>query len=152
MMDSARAIENLLYRYAECIDAGDLTGMAQLFEHAVYQAEGGPELRDWHEVEKLNRYLVILYDDGTPKTKHVTTNAQIEVDEDAGTASCRSYFSVFQGVGGPPAVIVQGRYHDRFERAQGAWRFSARRIFMEQRGDLSRHLRLERLRVAQSSS
>jgi hypothetical protein len=27
-------ITNLLYRYAECIDAGDLAGAAALFEHA----------------------------------------------------------------------------------------------------------------------
>ena len=34
-MDSARAIENLLYTYAERIDAGDFDGVAALFEHAT---------------------------------------------------------------------------------------------------------------------
>ncbi len=33
MADSAREIENLLYTYAERIDAGDLEGLADLFAH-----------------------------------------------------------------------------------------------------------------------
>ena len=41
---------------------------------------------------------VIVYDDGTPRTKHVTTNLAIEVDEDEGTAVSRSYFTVLQAL------------------------------------------------------
>ena len=33
MSDAAHEIENLLYAYAERIDAGDLEGVAGLFEH-----------------------------------------------------------------------------------------------------------------------
>ena len=33
MSDHAREIENLLYVYAERIDAGDLEGVAELFTH-----------------------------------------------------------------------------------------------------------------------
>jgi hypothetical protein len=33
MHDSAREIENLLHRYAELIDGGDLDGVAALFAH-----------------------------------------------------------------------------------------------------------------------
>jgi hypothetical protein len=66
----------------------------------------------------------------------------LEVDEEAGTAAARSYFSVLQQVGdGPLQAIVAGRYHDRFERVDGAWRFSERRIFVDLTGDLSHHLR-----------
>ena len=36
------------------------------------------------------RDSVIIYEDGTPRTKHVTTNLAIEVDEEAGTAVSRS--------------------------------------------------------------
>ena len=39
---------------------------------------------------------VRLLDDGTPKTKHVTTNAIIEVDDDAGTATSRANYAVTQ--------------------------------------------------------
>jgi hypothetical protein len=30
--------------------------------------------------------MIIVYDDGTPRTKHVTTNIAIEVDEEADTS------------------------------------------------------------------
>jgi hypothetical protein len=38
-------------------------------------------------------------------------------------------------------TIVSGRYHDRFERRDGQWRFVERRVHTELVGDLSRHLR-----------
>ena len=94
------------------------------------------------QVAAVNKSLVILYEDGTPRTKHVTTNLILEVDENAGTAASRSYFTVLQQVGDAPLQpIVAGRYHDRFECVAGAWRFSERRIFIDLTGDLSRHLR-----------
>lgn len=88
------------------------------------------------------REHVIVYDDGTPRTRHVTTNIAIEVDEEAGTAVSRSYFTVFQAL---PDValrpIVVGRYHDRFERHDGRWRFAARHVRTDLVGDVTRHLR-----------
>ena len=33
-MQAETQIANLLYRYAECIDTGDLAAAAELFEHA----------------------------------------------------------------------------------------------------------------------
>jgi len=141
MADARGEIENLLYTYAERMDAGDLEGVARLFEHAVYRAGDGPPLSA-EEVLRVNRELVILHEDGTPRTKHLTTNARIEVDERADTASARSCFTVIQGVAGAPlAPIVAGRYHDRFERVDGAWRFCERHILVDLVGDLSRHLR-----------
>ena len=142
---NARAeITNLIFSYAERMDAGDLAGVARLFEHARYRAGEGAPL-SWEEVERVNREVVILHEDGTPRTKHVTTNLWIEVDEAAGQARCRSYFTVIQGLGGNPLQpIVAGRYHDRFERVDGAWRFSERQIHVDLVGDVSHHLRISR--------
>ena len=85
---------------------------------------------------------VIIYDDGTPRTKHVTTNLAIEVDEEAGTAFSRSYFTALQAL---PDLALQptasGRYHDRFERRDGQWRFVERRVRTDLVGNVSRHLR-----------
>jgi hypothetical protein len=39
-------------------------------------------------------------DDGTPRTKHVTTNITINVDDAAGTATSRAYFTVLQALPG----------------------------------------------------
>ena len=37
-------------------------------------------------IEKMLRDSLIVYEDGTPRTKHVTTNVAIEVDEEAVSA------------------------------------------------------------------
>ncbi len=143
-LDRMRAeteIANLLYRYAECIDAGDLEGAAALFEHARIRVGPGDTI-DAAALLAIWKSLILLHADGTPRTKHVTTNPIIDVDEDAGTASCRSYYTVLQQPEGRPLqTIVAGRYHDRFERVDGRWRFSYRDLtLMDLVGDTSRHL------------
>ena len=134
-------ILNLLYRYAECIDAGDLAGAAALFEHARIRV-GAEDTIDAAQLLGIWKSLIVLHPDGTPRTKHVTTNPIIEVDEDAGTANCRSYYTVLQQTDEfPLQTIVTGRYHDRFERVDGQWRFSYRDLtLIDMVGDVSHHL------------
>lgn len=142
-MDSARAIENLLHRYAELIDLGDLEGVARLFAHGEILAPAATSgAKGYDAVLAMYRASTRLYPDtGTPHTRHVTTNAIIEVDEAANRATARSYFTVFQSLDDfPLQPIISGRYHDVFERHDGAWRFHQRRMLPEQWGDLSRHL------------
>ncbi len=81
-----------------------------------------------------------LYEDGTPRTKHVTTNAIIEV-ENNDHASARSYYTVFQQLDDfPLQPIIAGRYQDSFHRMDGRWWFERRTMFVDLLGDLSRHL------------
>jgi 3-phenylpropionate/cinnamic acid dioxygenase small subunit len=135
-------ITNLLYRYAECIDAGDLEGAAALFEHARIRI-GGPDTIDATQLLGIWKSLIVLHPDGTPRTKHVTTNPIVEVDEDAGTASCRSYYTVLQQTDDfPLQTIVTGRYHDRFERVDSKWRYSYRDLtLIDMVGDVGHHLK-----------
>ena len=135
-----RDITQLVYRYAERMDAGDFAGVAVLFERAVYRAAGGPELRGAAELESVLARMVRLYD-GVPATKHVTTNLVVELADDGASASSRSYFTVLQALPDfPLQTIVAGRYHDRFVLDGGAWRFVERVVWMELVGDVSRHL------------
>jgi hypothetical protein len=145
MSDPARAIENLLYLYAERIDAGDLEGVAELFSHGrIEAAPGAGPVRVFEgreQVLALYRASTRLYEDGTPRTRHVTTNAWIEVEPDGARASARSGFTVFQQVGDAPLQpIVCGRYADTFHRLAGRWWFDTRRMQVDLVGDLSRHL------------
>jgi hypothetical protein len=82
------------------------------------------------------------YEDGTPRTKHVTTNLIVDVDDAAGTATCRSYFTVLQAVPGELFLqpVVAGRYRDAFVRDGDGWRFTARHMMVDLVGDLSHHL------------
>jgi ketosteroid isomerase-like protein len=142
-MSGYNAVANLIGLYAERIDSGDFAGVGQLLAHAVVTAEGGDlEVRGADAVQAMYEGWTRRYEDnGTPHTKHVTTNLVIEVDEDAGTASCRSYITVLQAT---DALHLQpvfaGRYHDLFERVEGTWRFSGRHMITDYIGDLSQHL------------
>lgn len=140
--ESRRQIERLLYTYAERIDAGDFDGVGALFaDGEIRVSDEGPGLRGREAVRRLYAASVRLHVDGTPCTKHVTTNVVVYADEAAGTATARSYFTVLQQLDDfPLQVIVAGRYHDAFERAGGSWRFAVRRMYVDLRGDLSRHL------------
>ncbi len=138
---SYRAIENLIATYAELVDDGDFAGVGILLADASFTGGGGP-VSGRDAIERMLRDRVIVYDDGTPRTKHVTTNLIIEVHEETGTAVSRSYFTALQALPDLPLQpIVSGRYHDRFERSDGHWRFVERRVRTDLVGDVSRHLR-----------
>jgi 3-phenylpropionate/cinnamic acid dioxygenase small subunit len=135
------AIQNLIVTYAELVDDGDFAGLGALLADATFTGGGGP-VSGPDAIEKMFRDMLIVYDDGTPRTKHVTTNIAIEVDEQAGTAVSRAYFTVLQALPGLALqLIASGRYRDRFERCDGQWRFAERRVLVDLTGDVSRHLR-----------
>jgi 3-phenylpropionate/cinnamic acid dioxygenase small subunit len=145
MGDSAIEITNLIYRYAELIDAGDLAGVGELFTHGrICGVENGPPdsvFAGAAGVRQMYEKVVRIYDDGTPKTKHNTSNVQLEIDEAGGTARSRSYYCVTQATPELPLqVIVTGHYKDTFHRLDGVWRFDSRTMFIDQVGDVSHHL------------
>lgn len=146
MTDAAREIENLLYTYAERVDAGDFEGVADLFAHGRIQGQpDGPpgavfEGRD-AVLALYRRSTRIHADSGTPKTRHLTTNAIIEVDEVLGRATSRSSVVVLQATEGLPLQpVIAGRYDDTFHRLGGGWWFDSRTMHMDLVGDLSHHL------------
>ncbi|KVG65216.1 nuclear transport factor 2 family protein [Burkholderia cenocepacia] len=142
MTQSAVDIANLLYRYAERLDAGDLPGVAELFRHARIRTHAGAPPIDADALLALFDARVKRYPCGTPRTKHVVTNPIIEIDEAAHRATARSYYTVLQAVEGLPLQpIAAGRYHDAFERVDGAWRFAFRDYAgFDFAGELSHHL------------
>lgn len=136
-----RQILNLLHLYAERVDDGDFDGVGELFAEADYHMAGPdqPPLRGVAVADTMRR--VVRCYDGRPRTKHVVTNTILDLDEPAGTAAARSYFTVLQATRQLPLQpIVAGRYLDRFVRDGERWRFAERTIVIEQVGDLSHHL------------
>jgi hypothetical protein len=135
-----RAVEKLIVTYTHLVDTGDFAGVDALLAGATFTGSGEP-VSGPGAIERMLRDTVIVYDDGTPRTKHVATNIVIDLDEAAGTAAARSYVTVLQAV---PAFALQtiaaGRYLDRFERRDGRWRFTERRVHIDLVGDTSRHL------------
>jgi hypothetical protein len=140
--DDVHEITALIHEYAFRLDAGDLDGVAALFEHAELGSSVRPErMRGAREARAMYRG-VVLHDDGTPRTLHQMTNVTVRVDDDRASASARTSFTVLQaapGLGLQP--IIAGRYDDRFERVDGTWRFAERIIHPTLLGDLRHHMR-----------
>jgi hypothetical protein len=125
-MSARDEITHLMSRYGFTIDTGDLDGFAGLFEHGEWNIEGmqprfgKPDMLDWSQ-------NVIIYDDGTPRTKHISANVDLEVDEEAGTGRSQCYVTVLQQTDTfPLQVIFSGHYFDDFERVDEKWRFAKR--------------------------
>ncbi|MEQ8715992.1 MAG: nuclear transport factor 2 family protein [Acidimicrobiales bacterium] len=139
-MSAREEIMTLINQYGFTIDTGDLDGFASLFEHSEWTVEGSPPNHGKDEVLAAIAGVQI-YGDGTPKTKHVTANVELDIDEAAGKASGQCYVAVFQQTDDfALQPIFIGHYFDEFENVDGAWRFSKRIIRYPLVGDLSAHL------------
>jgi 3-phenylpropionate/cinnamic acid dioxygenase small subunit len=136
------AIHALLAAYAERMDDGDFDAVGELFRSATLRNGTDPErvvARGRDEIASLLHGTIRIYD-GKPLEQHVTANTIVEVDDAAGTATARSVFVVYMATPDFPLQATgAGRYHDRFERVDGEWRFVDRLFLQDLRGDLSAH-------------
>jgi 3-phenylpropionate/cinnamic acid dioxygenase small subunit len=131
-----------MYRYTEYIDAADFDAIGALFAHGRLTTKDVPGSVDGAQaVAALYRSTNRVQDNGTLRTRHLCVNPIVEIDEASDRASARSSFVVFQATDDLPLQpIVAGRYRDRFERVDGAWRFAEREMNVEQVGDVHEHL------------
>lgn len=142
-MDNSRLIENLIYTYAERIDAGDLEGVAELFrEGRIVSPEHGTEFSGYEEVLGLYKASCRIHQpSGTPLTRHLTSNVIIDVDASGKHASARACYTVFQATDTLPLQpIITGRYRDSFLKTDGRWQFETREMYVDLLGDCSQHL------------
>ena len=140
-MSAEDDIRDLMNQYCFAIDSGDFKSLQRLLQHARWIAEGqtpGPEAAN----------NVILYADGTPRTKHVISNISINLDSGGTAASAHSYVTVYQATDDfPLQAIFVGDYFDTFVKEAGRWRFAVREIKHSLIGDMSRHLRVPSLTI-----
>lgn len=138
------AITELIYRYAELIDAGDFDGVGRLLGRAAFGGPGTPMVRGAANIAALFAMTTKRYPDtGTPRTRHLVLNPIVAIDGDIATA--RSTFCVVQATERVAlAPIVVGRYRDTFARTPGSagqdWHFTERIADVEMVGDVSDHL------------
>ena len=139
-MDDRGQIENLLARYCELFDSGDLDAYVALFEEAsianqFVTSEGPGELRAFFERNGI-------FYNGVPHTRHLTTNIYIDIADDGQTAISRSYVTILQALSDfPLQPVFVGQYQDELMKRDGKWRFKSRRCEPFLAGDLSRHAR-----------
>lgn len=137
------AVTELLYRYAELIDAGDFDGVGQLLGRGNFMGVAGAE-----SIAKLFAATTRRFPDhgNTPRTRHLVLNAIVDVDGDSATA--RSTFCVVQRTDSIALQpIVVGRYADTFGRDANGWYFTERTVDVEMIGDVSDHLMMDPSRL-----
>ena len=135
------AITDLLYRYAELIDAGDFDGVAKLLGRATFAGTRSSEVSGAAAIAKLFAITTRRFPEtGTPRTRHLVLNPIVELTAER-TATARSTFCVVQATDTVPLQpIVVGRYLDSFSCDDAGWYFTARQVDVEMIGDVSAHL------------
>jgi 3-phenylpropionate/cinnamic acid dioxygenase small subunit len=138
-------IVELLYRYAELIDAGDFDGVGQLMSRSTFGGPASGSVSGAENIAKLFAMTTRRYPDhgNTPRTRHLVLNPIVELADDA-TATTRSTFCVLQDTETVPIQpIVVGRYYDTFGRDEGGWYFTERKVEIQMTGDVSAHLMVD---------
>lgn len=135
-------VTELLYRYAELIDAGDFDGVGELLGRGSFMGVAGASA-----IAKLFASTTRRFPDhdNRTRTRHLVLNPIVDVDGDV--ARARSTFCVVQHVpDGPVTVplqpIVVGRYADVFACDDLGWYFTERTVDVEMIGDVSAHLNI----------
>ena len=86
MLSDERQILNLLHLYCELQDEGAQEAVSELFRHGSFRVENGPAAHGFDAVYALRRKHDRVHEDGTLRTKHVTTNTQLDLDPEADVA------------------------------------------------------------------
>ena len=138
--DAKAEINSLLNQYSLTLDTGQIEQCAELFSHAEFEIEGVATVQGKEGVQALFSGI-ILYEDGTPRTKHLISNVDIRIADDGVSASSSSYLTVMQRVGDAPLrPIFSGIYSDKFAWIEGEWVFTSRVISQPLIGDMNLHL------------
>lgn len=128
-MDHVEAIRELKYRYCFSLDSGDTETFPTLFTQPVdFSVMFGGEavrtpddLREW--LDWRSDHVVV---DGDERAiygnVHLPQGHVIDVDGDAATGEW--YYLVLIHFADGTVELGQGRYRDRYERHDGAWKIA----------------------------
>ena len=129
-LESSEAIRRKLHLYCRGIDRRDAEILRQTFwpgsrtEYGVFAGDG---------LEFANQICGWMDDGGFAPTQHMLGNVALTLDGDV--AHTESYLQAFHHLRREDGTIydwiVGGRYQDRFERRDGEWRISFRRLIFE---------------------
>ena len=143
------AITELLYRYAELIDAGDFDAVGQLLGRATFAGTRSASTCGAELIATLFAKTTRRYPEhgNTPRTRHLVLNPIVEISGER-TATSRSTFCVVQNTETVPLQpIVVGRYFDAFscdpEDGPAGWYFTERKVDVQMVGDISAHLTVD---------
>jgi ketosteroid isomerase-like protein len=137
------ALRDLVERYAWAVDARDIDAEVGLFaeegvllSHLMAGTEETPLERRGHT--QLRRALELGLAQ-YQRTTHVIGGQVVELagDEARGTTQCLAHHVYRAGDGADRLLVMAIRYHDRYCKQDGSWRFAERRLRLEWRDDRS---------------
>ncbi|CUU56659.1 SnoaL-like domain-containing protein [Parafrankia irregularis] len=131
-------LSNLVARYAELLNLGQIEALGALFEHGRISSSN---IADVHvgpaAVTEMYRRSVV-FPEKVPDTLLFTSNLQFRIDGDEASGKA-CFMAVHQAEAGVVPVLA-GRYHDEFRKIDGRWWFHHRHMLPDLVGDLSTHL------------
>ena len=135
MIDAATAISlrDLVDRYADAVDRGDVERLRALFTPGgtlTVQAEGGPVENEWSGAEVTRSLDVIA---GFHRTFHHVGGTVFETDGEGGATGrvhCLAHHYE-RTPNGPVDLVMMIRYHDRYRHHDGNWLIEHRRVAIE---------------------
>ena len=129
------AIREIVDAYARCADRRDADGQKALFtadtRFVVHMAgEGTDPTDDLHGRESLTPVFENL--NAYEVTTHFNGQSTVELDGDRATGEtyCLAHH-VYSADGERTLMMASLRYHDTFVKADGTWRFSERRLYVD---------------------
>ena len=125
-------IADVLTRYSRGIDRCDIDTLSAVFwpDATADYGSGRQNAQDWARA-------TVAALKGMHRTQHAISNMLIDVERD--TARAETYCQAFHEIDGPKVdggggrieMVVGGRYLDRLERRDGAWRIAERTYVMD---------------------
>ena len=138
-MPDREEILSLLNQYSYCADSGNVEGLVALYEKGEWAMEGEKLYRGAEELREIAA-KTIMYEDGTPRTRHINTNIELDIDVENGTANGRRYLTVVQQTDALPLQpVFSAIYFDEFIKEDGSWRFARTLVTAPLIGDMSHH-------------
>jgi hypothetical protein len=131
-------ISNLIARYAELLNLGQIEELGELFRYGKITSDGNPNTYvGTDEIVAMYRESVV-FPEKVPDTLIFTSNLQVAVDGERASGKC--YFMVVHQAEHGVGTVLAGRYHDRYVKVDGRWWFEHRHMWPDLVGDLSTHL------------
>ena len=141
--ETERAITQLVYKAARLVDERKYMDWMELFaEDGEYSAityenlshKGLRLFRDSGKQALYERvaYLMGVWQVPRGNTLHLVTNTEVSVGETADAVTATSNFLLTRTADLEHTVLhAAGRYLDRFERVDGAWKFKSRLVVVD---------------------
>ena len=131
-------IANLIGRYAELLNLGEIDELAALFRYGKITSEGIAGANEGSEAVAGMYRNSVHFGDKVPDTLLFTSNLQLAVDGDSGFG--KAYFAALHQTSDGVETVIAGRYRDEFRRIESEWWFHHRHMIPDLVGDLSSHL------------